>query len=157
MRIEGDVDASGVFIFVENFLPGLAAVGGAEDAALGVRSIGMAEGGYENDVGVIGIDDDFADGARVAESDVFPTFAGVEGFVDSIALRNVAAYAGLAGANVNDVVIGIGDGQAADGTSSLFVEDWRPTDGAVGGLPDSAAGGAEVVGGGIAGDASGGE
>jgi hypothetical protein len=41
LRIEGHVDGSGVFVFVENLVPGFAAIGGAENAALGVGSEGM--------------------------------------------------------------------------------------------------------------------
>ena len=40
--IEGEVGGAGVLIFVENFLPGFAAVGGTEDAALGVGAVRMA-------------------------------------------------------------------------------------------------------------------
>ena len=155
--IEGDVDASGVFVFVENFLPGLAAVGGAEDTAFGVWSVGMAESGYENDFGIAGIDDDFADGAAVAQADVLPGLASVERLVDSVAVTDVAADAGFAGADINGIAIGIGYGEAADRTTTLFIEHWDPALGAVGGLPDSAAGGAEIVGGGIAGDSGCGE
>ena len=77
MRIESYVDASGVLIFVENFLPGLAAVSRAENAAFGVRSVGMAESGHENDIRIVGIDDDFADGAAVVQANVLPGLAAV--------------------------------------------------------------------------------
>ncbi len=132
MRIESYVDASGVLVFVENFLPGLAAVGGAENAALGVRSIGMAESSHENDIWIIGIDDDFADGAAVVQADVLPGLARVERLVDSIALGDVAADAGFAGADVDGVAVGTGDRQAANGSASLFIEDRRPSHGTVG-------------------------
>src|SRR5258708_7001614 len=124
VRVEGYVDAAGVLIFIEDLLPGLAAIGGAEDTALGVRSIGMAESSYEDYVWVAGVDDDLADGTAVAQSNVLPGLAAVEGFVDSIAVRNVAAYAGFARADVDGVAIGIGNGQAANGSASLFVENW---------------------------------
>src|ERR1022692_3106900 len=114
MRVESNVDASGVFVFVENFLPVLAAVDRAEDAALSVGPIGMAESSHENDIGIIRINDDFADGARVGEANILPGLARVERLVDSVALRNVAAYAGFARAHINNVVIGIGHRQAAD-------------------------------------------
>ena len=39
VRIENDIDAAGVFVFVENFLEGLSAVGRAKDAALFVRTV----------------------------------------------------------------------------------------------------------------------
>ena len=152
VRIEGHVDASGVLIFVENFLPGLAAIGRAENTALGVRSVGMAERGHENDVRIVGIDDDFADGAAVAQANVLPGLASVERFVNSIAVRDVSANAGLACTHVNRVVIGVGHGEAANGSTSLFIENRRPGHGAVGRLPDAAAGRAEIIGRGIAGN-----
>ena len=155
--VEGHVDASGILIFVEDLLPILAAVGCAENAALGVRPIGMAEGCDESDVGIVGIDNDLADGAAVAQANVLPGLARVEGFVDSIAVRNVAAYAGFAGADVNSIVIGIGDGQAANRSASLFIEDRRPGLSAVGGLPHTAARHAEIVGRGIARDSGSGQ
>jgi len=52
--IEDEVHASGVFIFVENFLEGLAAVEGAEDAALGVGAVGVSLSGDEEAVGIFG-------------------------------------------------------------------------------------------------------
>ena len=105
MRIEGDVDAARVFVFVENFLPGLAAVGGAEDAALGVRAVRMAESRDESDVGIGGIDNDFADGARIVQANVLPGLAAVERLVNAVAVRNVAANAGFAGPHIKDVVV----------------------------------------------------
>ena len=87
----------------------------------------------------------------------FQVLPPVERLVDAIALRNIAADAGLARAYINGVAIGIGHGQAANGTASLFIEDRRPGHGAVGGLPDSAASRAEIVSRGIAGDAGSGQ
>ena len=42
VRIEDDVDAAGLLVLEQHLLPRLAAIGGAEDAALGVWAIGMA-------------------------------------------------------------------------------------------------------------------
>src|SRR5581483_3163678 len=96
--IEGDVNAAGVRVFVEHFLPGLAAVGGAEDAALFVGAELMAESGNEH---VLGVDDDFGDGARVTQPDVLPCLAAVHGLVYAVAVRDVAADAGFAGSGVD--------------------------------------------------------
>jgi len=41
LRIERHVDRTGVLVFVENLVPGLAAVGGAKDAAFCVGSVGV--------------------------------------------------------------------------------------------------------------------
>src|SRR5581483_4055091 len=62
--IEGDVDAAGVFVLVKNLLPGLASVGGAENAALGIRAVGMSQRSDKHDIGIRGVDDHLADGAR---------------------------------------------------------------------------------------------
>ena len=59
----GDAD---VRAFVEHVRPGRAAVGGLEDAALVVRTIGVAERADVDNVGIAGIDDDAADLPRVA-------------------------------------------------------------------------------------------
>ena len=63
MRIESNVDAAGIFVFVQNFFPGLAAVGRAEDSALRVRTVRMPERRHKNDVRIGGINNYFADGA----------------------------------------------------------------------------------------------
>ena len=56
--IEREVDRAGVFVFVEHLLPGVAAIGGAEDAALGVGAVGVAEHGREEAIGIARIDED---------------------------------------------------------------------------------------------------
>ncbi len=157
--IEGEIDAAGLGIFVENFLPGLAAILRAEDAALFVVGEGMAEGGDEGDVGIFGIDDQASDGVGVAEADEFPGGSGVDGFVDAVAADDVAAHAGFAGADVDDVGIGLGDGDGADGGRGVFrlVEDGPPVEAAVGGLPDAAGSRAHVVGVGLSDDAGDGD
>src|SRR5260370_40482785 len=69
--IESEVGGAGVFIFVENFLESLAAVGGAEDAALGVGTVGMPFGGDENAVGIFRVDENRRDLLRVAHARFF--------------------------------------------------------------------------------------
>src|SRR5271167_336616 len=59
--IEDEIHAACVFVFVEDFLKGLTAVEGTEDAALGVRAVGMALDGDEEAIGILGIDDDGCD------------------------------------------------------------------------------------------------
>ena len=113
----------------------------------------MAEGGDERDIGIARIDDDFADGARVAQADVLPGLAAVHGLVDAVALRDVAAQAGFSRADVQNIWIGHRHGEAANGGRAFLVEDRGPGQSAVGRLKDTAAGASEVVGGGIPGDA----
>jgi hypothetical protein len=63
LGVEREVNCAYVFGILcvgKDLLPGLAAVEGAIDAALGVRFVDMAEGGDVDAVWVGGIDDDLA-------------------------------------------------------------------------------------------------
>ena len=100
--------------------------------------------------GLVGWTIDRADLA-VLLPDVLPGLAGVGGFVDAVAGLDVAADVGLAGADVDDVGIGRGDGEGADGLGGLVVEDRLPVDAAVAGFPDAARGNGGVIGERIAG------
>ena len=146
LRIENNVDAAGALVEVENFLPGLAAITGAEDAAFGVRAVGMAESGDQGDVGIRGMDDDLADVASVFQSHVVPGLAAVVRTIDAIAEGDVAANAGFAGPDVDYIGIGVGDRDAADGRGGLLVEEWIPGNTAVRGFPDAAGYGSKIVG-----------
>src|SRR6266702_5995559 len=72
--IESEIGGAGVFIFVENFLESLPAVGGAEDAALGVGTVGMPFGGAENTVGIFRVDENRCDLLRVAQGSFLLTY-----------------------------------------------------------------------------------
>ncbi len=68
MGIENEVHASDVLVFVQNFLECLTAVQRTEDAALGVRTVGMSLGCNEQAIGILGVDDDGCDLFGVAQS-----------------------------------------------------------------------------------------
>jgi hypothetical protein len=121
--IKSDIDAARVLVLVEDLVPGLAAVEGAENAAFRVRAVGMAERGDERDIRITRIDDDFADGAGVAQADVLPGFAAVQCLVDAVALRDVAAEAGFTRSDVQNVWIGNRYGEASNGGRAFLVED----------------------------------
>src|SRR5258707_13154103 len=104
--IEGKIDAAAVLIFIEHLAPALAAIGGAEDAALRVGTERMAQRGHKRDVGIFRIHNDAADGLRVAKPAVRPHLAGVDLLVNAIAAADVAAIAGLACAPLADIMIG---------------------------------------------------
>ena len=59
--VDGKVSSAGSFIFEKDVIPGLAAVSGAEDAALGAGAPGMAQGGNIHKIGVGGVDTDAGD------------------------------------------------------------------------------------------------
>ncbi len=155
--IEYDVNAASTVVEIEDFFPVLAAVASTEDAAFGVRAIGMAESGDEYDVWIRGMDDEFADVPGVLQSDIGPGLPGVIRTIDAVAEGDISADAGFAGSRVNDVRIGIRDRDAADGRGSLFFEKGIPGDAAVRGLPDAARDGAKVISIGLTGNAGDGQ
>src|SRR4029077_12682757 len=65
--IESQIGGTGIFVLVENFLESLSAVSRTEDAALGVRTVGMTFGGDENTVGILRVDENRGDLLRVAQ------------------------------------------------------------------------------------------
>src|SRR5439155_7485301 len=84
LRIEIDVDAAGAVVEVMNFLPALAAVASAEDVTFGVFAVSMPERGNEGGIRIRGVDDDFADVARVLQANVVPGLAAVVPTVDAV-------------------------------------------------------------------------
>src|SRR5882724_8644725 len=153
LRIEDHVDAASAIVEVENLFPGLAAVAGAEDAAVGVGAVSVAKSGDEGDIRIGGMDDDGADVASVLQADVAPGLAGVAGTIDAIAERDVAADAGFTAADVNHIGIGFGDGDGADGRGGLLLEEGIPGVARVGGFPNASGDGAKIESVGLAGHA----
>ena len=92
------------------------------------------------------VDSDARDGVGLFESRVRPRLAAVDRLVDAVALDDVAAQLRLAHPDVHDVGIRLGDG---DRTNRRGLEeaigDRAPGHAAVGGLPEAAAGRAEVI------------
>src|SRR6266481_6670984 len=114
MRIEGNVNGAAFLVLVEHFFPGLTAVGCAEQAALGVRAIGVAQSRHEHPVRILRVNDNPADETRVFQAYVGPGLPAVHGPVDSVTIRNVATDAGFSGSHINDVRIRGCDGHATD-------------------------------------------
>ena len=145
VRVQAQVVRAGVLAPEQDVLPGLPAVFGAVDAALSVRTVGMAEGGDVHQVRVSGMNADPRDVARVGQADVRPGLAAIGRAVDTIAVRHVAADAALAHARVQHVRIGRGQGERAyRGTLKEAVGDVLPVHAAVGGFPHATAGRTEV-------------
>ena len=133
--------------FEEDLGPGLAAVAGAEDAALVVVLEGVADGGDEGLVRVGGIDADGGDLAGVAQAAELPGFARIDGLVDAAADGDVGADLGRACTGVDDVGIGLRDLYRAHGAErNLSVGKVGPEVAGVRGAPDAAAHGAHVEG-----------
>ena len=121
--IDLDVGAAGVFVLGDNSLPGLTAVGRAIDSALFAGSVRMAEHGGENAIRVARIDGERGNLLSIAQAEMRPGFAGVGGFVDAVADREIGAMQSFAAADINDVGIGGGDRDGADGLRGLVIED----------------------------------
>ena len=84
-RMHDHVHDAGFGILFEDMFPGHAAVGGLEDAAFRVVAVAAAEGADVDDVGIGGMDEDFADLVGLVQAHVFPGFAAVGGLVDAVA------------------------------------------------------------------------
>ena len=115
----------------------------------------MAEHGDEEAVGIARVDEDGGDLLGVAESEVTPRLAGVGGFVHAVADGEIGALQAFAAADVDDVGVGGGEGDGADGAGGLVVEDGLPGAAEVVGLPDAAVVDADVEDVGLVGDAGG--
>ena len=82
----------------------------------------------------------------VVETDVRPSLAAVRGFVNAVAVADVAAQARLARAGVNDIWIRWRDGDSADGLHGLLVKERFPVLAGVFGFPNASVNGTEIVG-----------
>src|SRR5581483_1768897 len=101
------------------------------------RSLGRDVDG----VGVARIDDDFADMLGRLQAEDFPALAAVVGAIDAVAVADAPLAVVLAGADPDDVRILRIEDDRADGVRAFVVEDRRPGDAGVVGLPDAAGSG----------------
>ena len=95
----------------------------------------MAQSCDEHSVGVPGVNNDRADVLSVAQSNVLPGLSAIKRFEHSVAIGHIAADAGFAGPGVNDVVVGIGNGNRADRRGRFMVEKRFPVHPAIGRFP----------------------
>src|SRR5262249_12551229 len=91
------------------------------------------------------IDGDAADVLRGDQPNVFPGAAGVCGLVNAVAISKVRAEVGLAGADINNVGIGLSHGKSADRGDWLAVKDRLPGNAAVDVLKPTSGNAAEVI------------
>src|SRR4029450_8753404 len=95
-------DRADVLVFVEHLLPARAAVAGAVDTAIRMRTVDMPERGDVDDAGVARVDDDAADLARGFGPEGPPCPSRVRRLVDAVAVGDRVAHVGLPGADVDD-------------------------------------------------------
>src|SRR5207249_3562676 len=124
--------------------PRLAAVGRLIDAAVGPRAPEVTQRRDVDHIGILRIDGDAADFARLLEPHVGPRSTPVGGFVDAVAPPLGAQAVALARARPHDVGIARRHGDVADGLHAQSVAHRAPRDAAVAGLPDAAARRADV-------------
>src|SRR6266849_6541619 len=98
----------------------------------------MALHGNEDTVRIPGIDDNCRDLLGVAEAKMRPRFSSVNGLIKTIADRKVRPLQAFAASDIKNVWIGRSDGQRADGTGGLLIENREPRIAKVGSLPHAA-------------------
>ena len=96
--IHVELGTAGVLVDKQHALPVLAAVHGAIDAALLLRSVGMAQRARQHHVRVLRVHDDLADAAGLLQAHARPRASRVGGLVDAFTNRDVTADAGFTGA-----------------------------------------------------------
>src|SRR5579862_6127031 len=136
--IDLDVGAARVVVLGNNFLPALSAVGGAIDAALLAGSVGMAEDGREDFVGIARIGGERGNLLAVGEAEMSPRLAGVGGLVNAVADGKVGTMQSLTTGDVDDVGIGGSDSDGADRLSGFAIEDGIPCPAVIIRFPDAA-------------------
>gem|GEM_PF-1421543 len=145
VAVDHEVDGAGALVAEEDPLPAVSAVGAPEDAPLLARHAVLPEGRHIDDVRIGRMNADLRYSVRFPEADVLPGFAPVAAPVDAVPGQDVAANAGLAGADEDEIGVGLADRDRADRRrADLEIGDGIPVLTAVDGLPKAAAGGAEV-------------
>ncbi len=130
-----------------------AAVGRAENAALRIRTVRMAERRDEQPVRIPGIDLDVGDHLRIAQAEVRPGLARVGGLVHAVADGEIGPDDARAAADVDDVGVRRRHRDGADRAGGLVIEQRRPRRAEVRGAPHAAVIEADVEDVGLAGDA----
>src|SRR5262249_23710215 len=94
--VHDEIGRPGLVIDVQNLLPGLAAIGRLEDAALFVGREQVAQRRDVDDVRVDRVDDDASDVLAVLQAHVLPGAAGVGRFVNAVAPVGAAGTGSVA-------------------------------------------------------------
>src|SRR5262249_32267992 len=140
LPVDRDRRDAGLIVDEQDFLPRLAAVFRAVNAALRSPAEGLTDRRHVRDVRILRVDLQLRDLADFAQPDVRPRLAGVGRLVDAASDDDVRSDGFAAGAHVDHVRIRIRDVDRADRSGrDLAVGDWQPGDPVVLGLPDAAA------------------
>ena len=142
--IHSHVRAARVFVDEKHFVPRFSAVAAAEDAALWLRSVGVAQRAREHDVWIARVDLHAADTACLLQSHQRPGLAGVHGFVNTLSHGDVAADERFAGPRPHDIRIARRYCQRTDGRHRFRVENGVPVDPAIGAFENASGGRAHI-------------
>ena len=143
-RVHRKIDRARVLVDVEDLLPGLTPVLRAEDAALLVRPPQVAHRRHVHHVRIARMDQNAPDVLRPLQPHVLPAPPAVGRLVDAVAPAGGLAVLRLAGADPHEVRVRLVEGDIADRTGRLVVEERRPGGAVVLGLPDAAGAGGDV-------------
>ena len=91
--IDREIDRTCRITDEENFSPGLPAVLGFENTAIGIWPPVMAKRCDVNNVGILWINSDPADLPCICKSNIAPRFAGISGFENAVTVRDVSRRA----------------------------------------------------------------
>ena len=124
-----------------------AAIGRFEDAALLVRPKRMPQSRDPDRIGIVRVDPDLADVARLLQPDVRPGSPLVRALVDPVAVRDVDPDRGFARAGINDIGIGRCDRDRPDRRCrEIAIRDILPVGAGIDRFPDPARAPPEVEG-----------
>src|SRR5580700_2819432 len=118
--------SAGVVIHLQDLGPGPAAVGGSKNAALRSRSIGMSQRADEDDVGILRVNGDTRNAARLLQAGELPCFACIVRPVHTLPYGNMAADKRFARARPHYVRIARCHRERADRGDGLSVKDRLP-------------------------------
>ena len=127
-----------MLVNVENTLPVFAAIGRPVQTAIATITPQWAMGCHQDFVGVVRVDPDLANVARVFEPHVSPGFAIVRRLVNTIAVGDAALRFVFARTDPDGLGVVRIDFDSANGVGTFVVEDRRPGRAAIVGLPEIA-------------------
>ena len=99
-RVHHDVGGTSVLVLIENLVEGFTAIEGAEHAAFGVGSVGMALDCDKNPIRILGIHNDGGDLLCVAQAKVRPGLSSIGRLVKAVADCEIRALEAFATADI---------------------------------------------------------
>ena len=111
---------------MEHLAPGVASVGGFENAALGVCAPGRSHGCDPNGIGVVAVHNNAVDVAGFFESHALPSFSAIEGAVDAGTGIVRVSRISFARSGPDDIGVGGVNGECPDGLFGHIVEEGFP-------------------------------